>query len=542
MKEEFSYKMTKRVTGLVLLGLLTASVFALAVSVVPKRAFAATTNDFINIDLNQFGPDNVNDFPYGINCDDPNHVYVTLFGQGRLVEINKANGTVLASYNDPEGNISGGQGFYSIARDPNTGNLFINEQNNGKVWKVNPTDANNTSGWRAIPIVQEITGNPKVTYPSTFNVAPNLIRIDENPGPFGVHTYMMSMQSFGGAVYANGNIYVGLGYNSNFSNDAFTYANQTSISFYGLAKIDPTTNTVMRIPIPGSQTPTGITVDANNTSILWVTDQGTDKVFKFDTNSNTVTQTISLAAGSRPRGIDDNGSYLFVALNQNFIASDGHSEILKISKADTSQQVIIDTGAENTSSGTFTVFVAGNLLLWTDESRHVGAINLTNNATTFQTTTYAVSNHFGCLVNSSFWFAGQGSAVVGEVNIPDLESQLGGSNQASAGAPISFKNLISDSQAIIAGKYTTTKQVSNPDGSTSTIKALIPIPDVSLAGQPVPGQPNTTFSSNLSLYDIARGDSFGLMSVAAGAYLAGIDWGHLTENQQLYLYVKVMYG
>ena len=169
--------MNPKLLGIVLLSLLATSIFSVVNS--PKQALAAapasaTADQFINIDLSVYGPDNVNnDFPYGITCDDADNVYVTLFHQGRLVKIDMDTKEVLASYNDPEGPSAVGQGFYSIASDPNTGDLFINEVATGKVWRFNTV----TEAWTAIPIVEEITGNPDVTYPQTFQSKPNLIRI-----------------------------------------------------------------------------------------------------------------------------------------------------------------------------------------------------------------------------------------------------------------------------------------------------------------------------------------------------------------------------
>jgi len=52
-------------------------------------------------------------------------------------------------------------------------------------------------------------------------------------------------------------------------------------------------------------------------------------------------------------------------------------------------------------------------LIWTDQSNHVGSINLDNDARITFTTTDSNSNHFGYLVGSDFWFAGLGSAVMG---------------------------------------------------------------------------------------------------------------------------------
>lgn len=371
----------------------------------PQRAHAAPS--FINIDLSTTL--NQNDFPYGINCEDPDNVYVSLHNQGNLVKIRKSDKAILSYLNDPQGNITSGQDFYSIARD-SSGNMWVNERDNGKVWKYSTIG----NAWTSIPIAENLTAtfnnNPKVTYPLGYESRPDVVRIDENPDPHGLHTYALSMQSFGGVISANNNIYVGLSYNLDFDSAAETNAGITDVSFSGLAKINPSTNAVTRIAISGSVAPTGMVIDSTDSTIMWITDREASKVYKYNLTLDSVLQTITLSAGSNPRGVDDDATFLYIALNKD---AGGNSQILKINKV-TLAQTSIDTGAPNSDGGTFTVFVANSLLLWTDQSRHVGSINLNNNnQKTFDSTVFADSNHFGCLVGSEFWWAGKGSAVVG---------------------------------------------------------------------------------------------------------------------------------
>lgn len=390
-------------------GLVLAALFAVGIistAATPGRAFATETN-FINIEAGT-------DFPYGISCDDADHVYVTLFNDGRLAKIDKATKDVLDVIDNPQtGTFQ--QGFYSVARDAG-GNLWINERDGGKVWKYEPS----SDEWTPIPIVEEIV-NPKVDYPQTYELRPNLIRIDENPSPFGVTTYHVSLPAFGGVISANGHIYVGLGYSTSFHEEAFTLAGVSDLQFTGLAKIDPSTNEVTRISIPGAFSPTGLSIDANNSNILWITDQFNDKIYKYDLSTETVLETIELEAGLWPRGIDNSAGEVFVALNKEWDPiEEENSKILRISKADTSSQSIIDTDAPNNAFGAFTVFVVDNYLLWTDQSQHIGLVNLSTNTKTYETTEFATGNHFGCQVGDEFWFAGKGSAVVGTVNIAAL--------------------------------------------------------------------------------------------------------------------------
>lgn len=538
--EQFSCTMKKQILGMVLLGLLAASVFALAANVAPKRAFAATTTpstSYINIDLNTYAPNNPTDFLYGITCDDPNYVYTLIYKQGKVAVIDKTNQTIIGAYDDPEGPTPAGRGFYSITKDPVTGALFVNEQNNGKVWRIDPTHIGNASGWTSIPIVEEITGNPKVDYPQTFAVRPNLIRIDQNPGASGVETYQVPMQSFGGVVHANNNIYVGLSYHVTFDPDAVTYANITGISFSGLAKIDPTSLAVTRISLPGSIGPTGLIVDSQNSTIMWVTDQWANKIYKYDLTTDSVIDTINLAANSDPRGIATDANNIYVALNA--LTPGGDSEILKIAKADTSQQTVIDTGAANTLEGTFTVFVAGDLLLWTDNSAHVGAVNLTTGGKTYSTTTFAEENHFGCQVDSSFWFAGRGSAVVGIAKLSDLEAATSTAHMNREEAQTYLTNAFESK--IITTIPNKKVEVTNSDGTKHTTVEFL-IPNTSMEGQRVHANDPSLVYGNIGLYDIVRWDPYGYWMVQNAAVNAGIPWDTLTDQQRVNLYLLVEFS
>lgn len=207
-----------------------------------------------------------------------------------------------------------------------------------------------------------------------------------------MHTYLVGMSSFGGVVSASGSMWVGLGYSVDFDDEALINAGVSDLSFAGIAQIDPLTNAVTRHAIAGAVEPTGMKVDG---STIWVTDMFADKIFKFDIATTTVTETISLAAGSNPRNTDFDATYLYVALNK--AAGGGNSEILKIEKANTANVVTIDTTAPITDYGTFTVFVVNNKLFWTDQSQHVGVIDLSTNGKMYETTaTFSSSNHFGC--------------------------------------------------------------------------------------------------------------------------------------------------
>lgn len=495
---EFSHMRRTTNVGLLLAAMLVTGIITAAM-VTPRQALAQTTapeSSFINIASGS-------DFPYGINCSDPDYVYVTIFRDGRLAKIDKDTKAVLDVIDNPQTGAFQ-QGFYSIARDGD-GNLWINERDNGKVKKYDPV----LDVWTTIPIVEEIAGNPKVDYPQTYQASPNLIRIDENPSQFGFTTYHVSLPSFGGVVYANGFVYVGLGYSTSFHEEAFTLAGVEDLQFAGLAKIDPSTNEVTRLSIPGALSPTGLSIDTGNSNVMWITDQFIDKVYRYDLSTETVLETIELDADMRPRGIDNNSNYIFVALNKVGFFSEGNSEILRISKADTSSRTIIDTTAPNTESGTFTVFVVDNYLLWTDQSRHVGLVNLSNAAKTYETTSFSSGNHFGCLVGDEFWFAGKGSSVVGTVNI----SALGAGTESESESSSSRTNFLREYEGTVR--------------------------EIATAGIPSPDQIG---EQSYNMYELSDTGSFGDYLYLAGwvCYYAGVNWNDLTDSQRLYIIGSLM--
>lgn len=397
----------------------TLLIAATAVSTTTTTAYAqvaSPTTTFVNVDLSSTA--NPNDHGFGMECTDPQFAYLTIYHQGIIAKVDKITKAVSLIQN-PEGPQAAGRGFYSIARDPSTGNLFVNESFNGKIWRLNPS----TETWTPAVIVPEITGNPKITYPLGYLNKPNVIQVDENPGPHGVHTYGVAMQSFGGLVYAGNSIYVGLQYDVDFDSEAETLAGATDMAFSGLAKVDPSTLAVTRIAIPGSIMPSAMTVDSQNNNIIWISDNDADKLVKFDTTIDTVTETVTLAADSSPRGLDDDASFLYVALEKPGSVGT-NSTILRLDKANTASQAIIDTGAPNTFLGTFSVYMAGpSLLAWTDGSAHVGTVNLGTGAKSYQDTNFASENRFGCLVGSEFWWNGHGSVKVGMMELPQDAGQ-----------------------------------------------------------------------------------------------------------------------
>lgn len=381
----------------------------------PIKANATTVaNNYVAVDISSTA--NPNDQPFAINCNvDPNYVYMTIYQMGKLARIDKVSKTVTL-IEHPEGSKAAGRGFYSMTND-SSGNLWINERLTGRIWKFNPSG--NT--WASIPTIEQVV-NSKVTYPSGYSTNPGLIRVDENPGSEGIVTYVFGGDNYGDLLYAGGSIWMGLSYNLAFDAQAQAVG-VNPVTFTGLIKIDPSTNAITRIPIASSVNPTGLSADKSDSTIIWVTDQAANKVYKFSTTSNTVTQTITLPANSNPKGLDNDASNVYVALSQDKAIS-STSKIMKIAKSDLTQTVI-DTGAPNTSQGTFTVYLVGtSQLIFTDLSGHVGSVDTGTLAKTYQNTAYANDNHFGCLVGgTNFWFAGHGSVKAGIISLDDLKAQ-----------------------------------------------------------------------------------------------------------------------
>ncbi|MFQ5941684.1 MAG: hypothetical protein ACE5KA_08320, partial [Nitrososphaerales archaeon] len=341
-------KITKKLLA-VMLGL------SMIASVTYTQEVKALELDFIDIDLS--GTPNPADFPFGIECGDPDFVYVTIFSQGLLAKINKSTKVVEELIDDPEGS-GGGQNFYSIARSPNPGELFINERDSGRAWRFDPS----TSMWNVTPIVPEIV-HPNVDYPFGFNVRPNEIRVNEGP-PHGLHTYEFNLPSRGGVVFTNNFAWIGATVNFDF--DEFAEAVGVSdVSFSGIVRLDPDTLEATQIPIPGAGFIADMDVDFLDPSLIWIADFTGDKIYKFDTNTLRVVQTISLPAGSNANHIANDDLDIFVALNKEG-GPGQNSEIRQINRL-TENQNTIDTGAPNTSFGTFSVFRTGDQLVWTDQ-------------------------------------------------------------------------------------------------------------------------------------------------------------------------------
>ncbi len=381
---------------------------------------------FINVDLSQPPSITTDDFPFGITCDDPDFVYMTIFHQGLLAKVNKQTKVVEQLIDDPEGPTED-QNFYGIARD-GSGNLFINELSSGRAWRFEPSSEN----WTLFPLIEEIV-NTNLVYPLGYSTRPNTVEVDESTAPdvppdHSPHLYVFDVPSQGGVVFANGFIWIGLTYGLDF--DEFANAvGVEDINFSGLVRVDPATLEVTRIAIPGAGFIASLNVDSTDPSVIWIADKGVfdpelgltvgDKIYRFSAAASEVVQTIPFGDLDDPNHIATDGGFIYVALNEfNFFGevteSGPFSKIAQINRL-TLERTDIDTGAPNFNAGTFTVFVndENDYLVWTDQSGHVGTIDLLDGEKTFETTGEFDRNHFGCPVGEEFWFASQGSAKVG---------------------------------------------------------------------------------------------------------------------------------
>ena len=392
--------------------LLGFAVLALFVGLSNQSAYAVS---FVDVPLT--GTLNTNDFPYGIECSDDTYVYMTVFQQGALARIHKQT---LATQIIPDNeNNASGEDFYSISRNPNNGDLLINKADKGEVSVYHTS----SSTWNKYPIIQEVV-HASISYPSTYQGQPNLIKVTAEP-IHGDHTYQFGISSRGESKFTNGNFWVLLDDVRDFDANAESLG-ISDISFHGIVKINPTTFTATRIAVSGTSMD-GLAIDSVDSTILWITSKTDAKLFKFDTNTNTVTQTVSLPVGSAPRGLVTDSSYVYIAMNKAG-GSGENSKILKVDKSNTSTQTIIDTTASNTSTGTFALMRVGTYLGWSDESGHVGLINLdTGSSITVVNTTNITSNRFACTPDNgnTIWFAGHGSVKSTILDIPSDSSSDG---------------------------------------------------------------------------------------------------------------------
>lgn len=383
------------------------------------RPANAQTPTYITIDLSQ--TPNPQDYPFGITkSTSDNDVYVSIFQQCMLAKIDPNTKTVITLIQNPNMPSSSTDDCYSVS-DDGLGNIWMNEATAGRVWKYNI--ANDT--WTQVNTVPQLfTNNSKVTYPQTYAVNPAFINVDANPSPTGNAGHAFRAGGFSSVVNAGGYIWVGLKYDIPFSDDEKTYANVTDVHFSGLAKINPTTNVVEQIAIP-QLNDDGVSGMVADGSSIWISDPVNSQVLKFDTNTNTVTTSATLPTNSNPWGIAVDSNNVYVALNENqanLIHS--NSTIAEIPKANTSSVTYLDTGAPTTDEGTYSVFVVGQKLFWTNLSGAVGNIDLVTGAKTHDgTSSWAADNHFGTQVGSEFWWAAHGSAKVGMVPLEEPQQQ-----------------------------------------------------------------------------------------------------------------------
>lgn len=345
-----------------------------------QPANAVTALSYINVDIS--GTLNPTDYPYAIT-DDGKDVWMTLFGQGALVKINKVTKAVQGIFN----NNVGGADFYAVTPDA-SGSLFITERDGGRVWKYNI--AGNT--WT------ETCVTPTITHAKVTNLDCNLFRVDENPS-HGFHTYDFGSEGYFSNV-VGGNLYVAGSHYFDFDAQA-EVVGVADVNFAGLYKVNPSDLSVTRITIDGASKPRGLSVDG---AILWVTDLLANKIFKFDTTTDTVLATFT--GITQPFGIDaSDPSFLFVG---QFNAPN----IYKISKSDGTISKTEATG--HSIGGVYSVFVdpSSKAVYWSGSDTGAVGYFVDGTATKQVFTTSTSSNHFMIKVGAEIWTAGRGSASI----------------------------------------------------------------------------------------------------------------------------------
>ena len=406
-----------------------------------QNALGQTTTSF-TIDLT--GQPNTNTFPYGICYDGTQYAYLTIFASGQLARVNV--NTLAVTFFDNDSGVSGFD-WYSCAVDPSTGKIIVNERDNGRTHIFDPSD--NT--FVTIPIPANID-DAELDYTDGYNTAPNKFTAVDSG-----NTYNLGCDSFGEIKITNGFAWQAFDCKFDFSPTDNTNG-VTDYLFHGIVKINMSTESVVsRTSITGAQNLRGIDVDSVDSTILWITDITADKIFKFDTNTNTVTQTITLTAGSNARGITDDATHLYVASNK---VGDGvaSGKILNVTKSDgTVTTINTDAVVANGDSGVFEVDIARGFIMWSDQSRNIGTINLSTLAKTTTRTTDASSNHFGVLIGDTYWTAGKGSVVVTQTNL----SSSGGGGSSWQSKPTFGISYLTNEQ-IVANGF-------GYDGKTKTI-------------------------------------------------------------------------
>jgi hypothetical protein len=406
----------------------------------PAYAIDAVYHDYTSL-----APLNAESF--GIECSADNFVYMTTFAgtSGGLLKIDKTDATQATFISEPSG-----ADWFSVESD-GSGNLFINERDNGLAWKY----VESTGTFSKFAVVEEIqsVAGVTVTYPNGFNNEPDLLNLDLTGNGVGVD-YIMNVNLGGHAgevQFANNFIWVSVNYAIDFASDV-NAAGLEDVSFYGLAKINPTTGSVVDMINLQSSGATDVRGIAKDGDFLWLTSQNNDKVLKFDTVGETVVENIDLTADSEPRGITVHPDYIFVALNK---VVGGNSQVLRIDKS-TLAESVIDTNAVNDNGGTFTVFTSGDTILWTDQSGNTGSFSASGDSKLVtDTSAETSSNHYGCQVGDKFWFAGKGSVKTGIVTIgsgtPASSDDSNDSGNKADTRPTYGVSFVTDKQYVMDG-------------------------------------------------------------------------------------------
>lgn len=494
---------------------ITLALFMTVYAQTTNNAFGqlSPTPTFHNIDIST--TPNTSDFPFGI-CSDGTYRYMTLHAQGSLVKILISDNTYTIFDNDA---VAAGQDWYSCVVA--SGKIFINEKDSGLTRIFNPS-TNTYSPSISIPANID---DAELDYIDGYATAPHKFRAIDSG-----NLYTFSCGSFGELRFTNG--YVWQPFDCTFDFSAVDNANGViDYSFHGIVRIDPVTNAVTRYSIAGATALRGSSVDVTDSTILWFTDAGTNKLYRFNTNTGLVTNTIDLPVGTNPRGLANDSTTVYIAENdQGGVGIT--AKILKVQKSDfTTSQIDTTASIPAGKSGTFTVYVALGSVVWTDQANHVGFVRISDSQTTVVSTTGTTdSNHFGLLEGSNFIFAGKGSVVQGSISLASSKSSSGGSCKGDCYSPHLGTDengrLFYEDSITINGK---TLQIKNELHSHSGEIIKLPV------GQPVSiilkGQ--DSYPDNMNNCEVAIGIKKGHFIKQDATFIIGI-WRSFDEKISTY--------
>lgn len=442
-------------------GIMIAALLLGAAFTIPQQAYAEEPT---YLDFTDFISDKVpvtNDEQlFGIACGNDGNNYVTLFKNGGIIQYNRTvtvneNGTITRDksfFQIPDADT--GEGFWDIKQLPN-GKLIVNQKDRALVWVFNSTGTTEAEKWKPIPTIPKLDLT-KVSYFTGTGGVYNDLDSSYKRYPWNIKSdltantnYNSGFNSFGGIEISSvlGKAIIGQNYKWNFIDDDNT-AGLNDITFNGLVKLDYTTldpsdNIYINMTANNVTDIRGLHIDKNNNNHIWITSQQDNKLIKFDLSKNDATgilASVTFPNGTEPTELSDDDDFLYIGTVKTV---NGNNSILKVNKTDITSYELIDTGATNNQTGTgsgrekggvFSTFTVPDkqLVFWSDQSKHIGYLDLGNNTKTVIQTSKPNSNHFACSADGKMWFSGEGSPISGSISFfPSVTSAVNENNGGS---------------------------------------------------------------------------------------------------------------